>query len=113
MSLLCPKDLQDYASIQVVLYLKPFIINNASETIMNWIESLKQQKVKYVRFEIPDLHGISRLKVIPISKVEGYTLKGLNCYSGIIALDTASNVVPGSGYHEEHVVIPINFRMLL
>ncbi|MEO1181986.1 MAG: glutamine synthetase family protein, partial [Cyanobacteria bacterium J06636_28] len=56
---------------------------------------------QYVRFELPDLHGVSRLKVIPITKVESYARKGLNFYGGTLALDTASSVVPSSGYHEE------------
>lgn len=69
--------------------------------INRWVQSLKEQGVRYVRFEIPDLHGVSRLKVVPISKVEGYARKGLNFYGGTLALDTASSVVPNSGYHEE------------
>ncbi|MEO1095794.1 MAG: glutamine synthetase family protein [Cyanobacteria bacterium J06638_28] len=77
------------------------LATSAPETIAGWVESLKEQGVKYVRFELPDLHGVSRLKVVPLSKVEGYARKGLNFYGGTLALDTASSVVPGSGYHEE------------
>ncbi|MGF1496523.1 MAG: glutamine synthetase family protein [Elainellaceae cyanobacterium] len=74
---------------------------SAPETIASWIESLQEQGIKYVRFELPDLHGVSRLKVIPLAKVEHYARKGLNLYGGTLALDTASSVVPASGYHEE------------
>ncbi len=42
---------------------------------------------------------------MPIAAVEGYARKGLNFYGGVIALDTASHVVPGTGLHEE-----INYR---
>ncbi|MEM6256066.1 MAG: glutamine synthetase family protein [Cyanobacteria bacterium P01_D01_bin.156] len=73
----------------------------SSEAISTWVTDLQEQGVKYVRFELPDLHGVSRLKVIPINKVAGYASKGLNFYGGTLALDTASSVVPGSGYHEE------------
>ncbi|NEQ52658.1 MAG: glutamine synthetase [Leptolyngbya sp. SIO3F4] len=73
----------------------------SSEAISSWVETLQEQGIKYVRFELPDLHGVSRLKVIPINKVAGYARKGLNFYGGTLALDTASSVVPGSGYHEE------------
>lgn len=72
-----------------------------SEAISTWVNTLQEQGIKYVRFELPDLHGVSRLKVIPIDKVAGYAQKGLNFYGGTLALDTASSVVPGSGYHEE------------
>lgn len=73
----------------------------SSDLILGWVASLQEQGVKYVRFELPDLHGVSRLKVVPIAKVERYARKGLNFYGGTLALDTASSVVPGSGYHEE------------
>lgn len=69
--------------------------------VNEFIEKLKDQKIEYVRFELPDLHGVSRLKVVPIDKVEGYTRKGLNFYGGTLALDTASMIVPGAGYHAE------------
>ena len=83
----------------------------APATITSWVESLTAQGIKYVRFELPDLHGVSRLKVIPIGKVESYARKGLNFYGGTLALDTASSVVTTSGYHEErryrdHLLFP-------
>ncbi|WP_199336709.1 glutamine synthetase family protein [Oscillatoria sp. FACHB-1407] len=84
---------------------------NGGDAIAQFIAQLKEQKIEYVRFELPDLHGVSRLKVIPIDKVEGYTRKGLNFYGGTLALDTASMVVPNSGYHSErkyrdHLIFP-------
>ncbi|PSN18491.1 glutamine synthetase, partial [filamentous cyanobacterium CCP5] len=87
------------------------VATSAPETISSWVESLKEQGVKYVRFELPDLHGVSRLKVVPLSKVENYARKGLNFYGGTLALDTASSVVTASGYHEEkryrdHLLFP-------
>ena len=53
----------------------------------------------YLRFELPDMHGISRSKTVPIDKVEGYASRGLNFYGGILGLDTSSNVVPASAMH--------------
>ncbi|HEY9735508.1 MAG TPA: glutamine synthetase family protein [Trichocoleus sp.] len=81
------------------------------DRIDQFIATLKAQNVEYVRFEMSDLHGVSRLKVVPIDKVEGYARKGLNFYGGTLGLDTASMVVPGSGLHEErkyrdHALIP-------
>ncbi|HEY9642668.1 MAG TPA: glutamine synthetase family protein [Coleofasciculaceae cyanobacterium] len=81
------------------------------DRVAQFIAKLQEQGVEYVRFELPDLHGVSRSKVVPLDKVEGYTRKGLNFYGGTLALDTASMVVTGSGMHEErkyrdHTLIP-------
>ncbi len=66
---------------------------------------LKKDGIQYVRFEQTDLHGTSRSKLVPLDAVEGYARKGLNFYGGVIALDTASHVIAGTGLHEE-----INYR---
>lgn len=81
------------------------------DPVAQFLANLQEQGIEYVRFELPDLHGVSRLKVVPSDKVEGYTRKGLNFYGGTLALDTASMVVPGSGLHEErkycdHLLFP-------
>lgn len=62
---------------------------------------LDRTGVKFLRFELPDLHGISRCKVVPTQNVENYCKRGLNFYGGAIALDTASHVVSGTLYNEE------------
>ena len=54
-----------------------------------------------MRFELPDTHGTSRSKTIPIDKVRDYAERGLNLYGGTLALDTAASVVPGTGLNEE------------
>ncbi|MBD3881633.1 glutamine synthetase [Phormidium tenue FACHB-886] len=71
------------------------------DQINEFLATLKEKNIEYVRFELPDLHGVSRLKVVPVDKVEGYLRKGLNFYGGTLALDTASMVVSGSGLHAE------------
>ncbi|MEO3430426.1 glutamine synthetase family protein [Pelagibius sp. CAU 1746] len=73
----------------------------AGDEVKEMMAALKKMGARYVRFELPDLHGTSRTKVIPVSKAEGYARKGLNFYGGTIGLDTASNVIGGSGVHEE------------
>jgi len=65
------------------------------------VAKLKADGIQYVRFELPDLHGISRSKLVPIDFVESYARNGLNFYGGVIGLDTSSHVVPGTGLHEE------------
>lgn len=78
-------------------------VSNATtpDHITQFMQTLRDQNTEYVRFELPDLHGTSRLKVVPIDKVEAYIRKGLNFYGGTLALDTASSVVPASGLHAE------------
>jgi glutamine synthetase len=71
------------------------------DNVTQFVKCLTDQGVEYIRFELPDLHGVARSKVVPIDKVESFASKGLNFYGGCLALDTASMVVPGSGYHEE------------
>ncbi len=73
----------------------------AFDSVPQFVEYLTNHHIEYIRFELPDLHGVARSKVVPIDKVESFARKGLNFYGGCLALDTASMVVPGSGYHEE------------
>lgn len=95
----------------MVMEMVPPTTSEQGDRISAWVAQLQEQGVEYVRFELPDLHGVSRLKVVPIDKVAGYARKGLNFYGGTLALDTASMVVPNSGYHSErkyrdHVIVP-------
>ena len=69
--------------------------------IAQTIADLAANGVRYLRFELPDLHGTSRSKTIPIAKVEDYARRGLNLYGGTLAQDTAAQVVPGCGLNEE------------
>ena len=73
----------------------------AGDEVKEMMAALKKMGARYVRFELPDLHGTSRTKVVPVGKAESYARKGLNFYGGTIGLDTASNVIGGSGVHEE------------
>jgi glutamine synthetase len=61
----------------------------------------EEQGIRTVLFELPDMHGVARSKLIPLSKVRGYAEKGLNMYGGTVALDSRSFVVPGTRYNEE------------
>src|ERR1700710_1300828 len=71
------------------------------ETAKELAESLRENSVEFVRFELPDLAGLSRGKTIPIDHVESYALNGLNLYGGAVTLDTNSNPIPGVGYNED------------
>ena len=68
-----------------------------SELVRAWGE----QGIRHVRFELPDLHGTSRSKIVPLGHVESFAASGLNMYGGTVTLDTASSVVEGTLYNEE------------
>jgi glutamine synthetase len=67
------------------------------EVLSEW----EQQGVRWVRFELPDMHGISRSKTVPMAHAPGYSERGLNMYGGASVLDSRSDVVPGTLYNEE------------
>ena len=67
------------------------------EVVARW----RGQGIRNVRFELPDMHGTSRSKIVPIDHVESYARDGLNMYGGAVVLDSRSDVVPGTLYNEE------------
>jgi glutamine synthetase len=71
----------------------------AKDRIATFMAELESKQIEYLRFELPDMHGVSRSKTVPIDKVEAYARSGLNFYGGVLGLDTSSNVVPASGLH--------------
>ncbi|MFN8187881.1 MAG: glutamine synthetase family protein [Gaiellales bacterium] len=71
------------------------------ETAVEIIEGWRARGVRWVRFEIPDMHGTSRSKMVPVEHAAGFAERGLNMYGGAGVLDTASSVVPGTLYNEE------------
>lgn len=67
------------------------------EVLAHW----REQGIRNVRFELPDLHGTSRSKIVPLEHAERYASKGLNMYGGTAVLDSRSDVVSGTLYNEE------------
>ena len=65
------------------------------------LAALEQDGIQHIRFELPDMHGSARSKQVPIEQFAGTARTGVNMYGGIVALDTASHVIPGSHYNEE------------
>ena len=68
-----------------------------AEVLADW----QERGIRNVRFELPDMHGTSRSKLVPIEHAEGYARDGLNMYGGTVVLDSRSDVVPGTLYNEE------------
>jgi glutamine synthetase len=76
-------------------------IESGSRSLQDVVEGWRARDVRYVRFELPDMHGISRSKLIPISHALDYAAEGLNMYGGTGVLDSRSDVVGGTLYNEE------------
>ncbi|HXW78825.1 MAG TPA: glutamine synthetase family protein [Acidimicrobiales bacterium] len=70
-------------------------------TIYDVFERWREAGVRNVRFELPDMHGTSRSKIVPIGPAARYAQHGLNMYGGTVVLDSRSDVVPGTLYNEE------------
>lgn len=66
-----------------------------------FVAKVKAAGFEFVRFELPDMAGLSRGKTIPINHIAGYMRSGLNLYGGTVALDSYSIPVRNSGYNEE------------
>ena len=58
----------------------------STKTIADLVRAWKADNIAHVQFELPDMHGVSRSKLVPISHVESYAEKGLNMYGGTVVL---------------------------
>jgi glutamine synthetase len=76
-------------------------IEGQSAAVEQVLTDWREQGVRYVRFELPDMHGTSRSKTVPIDHAESYSRNGLNMYGGTVVLDSRSDIVSGTLYNEE------------
>ena len=77
------------------------VAEEKSVSIERVIADWKERGIRNVRFELPDMHGTSRSKIVPLDHVAHYARDGLNMYGGAAVLDSRSDVVPGTLYNEE------------
>lgn len=66
-----------------------------------FVAQVKSAGFTRLRFELPDMAGMSRGKTVPVDHIAGYMQSGLNLYGGTVALDSNSVPVKNSGYNEE------------
>jgi glutamine synthetase len=71
--------------------------SSVEQVLADW----REQGIENVRFELPDMHGTSRSKLIPLEHAGRYAETGLNMYGGTVVLDSRSDVVAGTLYNEE------------
>ena len=69
------------------------------------LTKLKRDGIEHVRFELPDMHGSARSKQVPVEFFAQYARSGVAMYGGVVAVDSASHVVPGTRYNAE-----VNYR---
>jgi glutamine synthetase len=70
-------------------------------TVEQVLADWRERGIRYVRFELPDMHGTSRSKTVPLEHAGRYAESGLNMYGGVVVLDSRSDVVSGTLYNEE------------
>jgi glutamine synthetase len=77
------------------------IAERKSVSVEQVLKDWKEHGIRNVRFELPDMHGTARSKIVPIEHAASYSKDGLNMYGGAAVLDSRSDVVPGTLYNEE------------
>jgi glutamine synthetase len=77
------------------------IAEDKSVSVDRVLAGWSEHGIRNVRFELPDLHGTSRSKIVPIQHAARFASDGLNMYGGAVVLDSRSDVVPGTLYNEE------------
>src|SRR5258708_5321311 len=77
------------------------IAENKSVSVDRVPAEWKEKGIRTVRFELPDMQGTSRSKIVPIEHAARYSRDGLIMYGGAAVLDSRSDVVPGTLYNEE------------
>lgn len=68
------------------------------DEIMNQI---RENDIKYIRFEQFDLYGIPRSKTVPVAFFESYVRNGLNFYGGILTCDVQTRLAPNTGVGDD------------
>src|SRR2546428_13066699 len=77
------------------------IAEKKSASLEQVLTGWKEQGIRNVRFELPDRHGTSRSKLVPIEHGARNAPDGLNMNAAPAVSDTRSDVVPGTLYNEE------------
>ena len=72
-----------------------------TDTWTDILDGWTRQGVAAVRFETTDLHGIPRLKLVPVGKAREYALDGFPMFGAALALDSASQLVGGTLFEQQ------------
>ncbi|QBD76523.1 glutamine synthetase [Ktedonosporobacter rubrisoli] len=72
-------------------------IQRVEEIAQRW----EQQGIRYVIFELADMGGMPRSKIIPFSQWKRYAIEGLRMIGLMVTVDSRSDLVPGTHYSDE------------
>jgi len=64
-------------------------------------EQIKEHGIDTLRIDFPDMHGVSRGKIMPASRLDEILEEGINCAKPTFSLDLSYNIPPGTGTADE------------
>ncbi len=73
------------------------ISSSLEEIITRW----RGQHIRRVVCEVPDLHGLSRSRMVPLDALQEVIEQGLGMYGGMVVADSQSAIIAGTHYNEE------------
>ena len=75
------------------------------------MEIIEQNNIEFIRFESPDINGISRGKLVALANFERVVEKGLAMVSDLLTWDAQADVAwQGTGYAEDLTFADLVFR---
>jgi glutamine synthetase len=75
------------------------------------LELIRQNDIQFIRFETPDINGISRGKLVALANFERVVEKGLAMVSDLLTWDPQADVAwTGTGYAEDLTFADLVFR---
>src|SRR4030095_4513353 len=75
------------------------------------MELIRQNNIQFIRFETPDVNGISRGKLVALANFERVVDKGLAMVSDLLTWDPQADVGwTGTGYAEDLTFADLVFR---
>lgn len=69
--------------------------------LVDIMQQIEANDIKYIRFEQFDLYGVPRSKTVPVKFFKEYVENGLNFYGGILSCDVQTRIAPGTGLGDE------------
>ncbi|GER82828.1 MAG: glutamine synthetase [Thermogemmatispora sp.] len=70
-------------------------------TIEELSRGWQERGIRHVVFELPDMHGMARSKIVPLSRWEQFARDGLRMIGVMTTVDSGTNLVPGTYQSEE------------
>jgi len=82
--------------VQILAFTKGGAMSNKE-----LLERVEELGIHTIRIEFSDMHGVSRGKLVPTSRLEEVLEEGINCAKPTFSLDLNYNIPPGTGTADE------------